>query len=141
MFQKKQIIYSETLGVCVVDNIVSLAASKREKAVPYYVLKPVFEDKVSYIPVEHHRVVLRDMFTGEEALKLKETEQYEKDKHLRQAVDYVLDKVAIKYNYNKEDRITWDSSMQYTNLCWEPRTSMISSQSSCTIKAGTASRI
>ena len=23
MFQKKQIIYSETLGVCVVDNIVS----------------------------------------------------------------------------------------------------------------------
>ena len=49
MFQKKQIIYSETLGVCVVDNIVSLAASKREKPVPYYVLKPVFEDKVSYI--------------------------------------------------------------------------------------------
>ena len=39
MFQKKQIIYSETLGVCVVDNIVSLAASKREKPVPYYVLK------------------------------------------------------------------------------------------------------
>ena len=89
-------IYSETLGVCVVDNIVPLAASKREKAVPYYVLKPVFEDKVSYIPVEHHRVVLRDMFTREEALKLKETEQYEKDKHLMQAVDYVLDKVAIK---------------------------------------------
>ena len=71
MFQKKQIIYSETLGVCVVDNIVSLAASKREKAVPYYVLKPVFEDKVSYIPVEHHRVVLRDMFTREEALSLR----------------------------------------------------------------------
>ena len=46
--------------------------------------------------VEHHRVVLRDMFTREEALKLKETEQYEKDKHLRQAVDYVLDRVAIK---------------------------------------------
>ena len=60
-----------------VDNIVSLAASKREKAVPYYVLKP-------------------DMFTREEALKLKETEQYKNDKHLRQAVDYVLDKVAIK---------------------------------------------
>lgn len=93
---KRNRLYSETLGVCVVDNIVSLAASKREKPVLYYVLKPVFEDKVSYIPVEHHRVVLRDMFTGEEALKLKETEQYEKDKHLRQAVDYVLDKVAIK---------------------------------------------
>ena len=97
MFQKKQIIYSETLGVCVVDNIVSLAASKREKPVLYYVLKPVFEDKVSYIPVEHHRVVLRDMFTREEALKLKETEQYKNDKHLRQAVDYVLDKVESDY--------------------------------------------
>ena len=77
-------------------HILSLAASKREKAVPYYVLKPVFEDKVSYIPVEHHRVVLRDLFTREEALKLKETEQYKNAKHLRQAVDYVLDKVAIK---------------------------------------------
>ena len=34
MFQKKQIIYSETLGVCVVDNIVSLEigrASCRER--------------------------------------------------------------------------------------------------------------
>ena len=38
-----------------------------------------------------------DLFTGEEALKLKETEQYEKDKHLRQAVDYVLDKVESDY--------------------------------------------
>lgn len=63
MFQKKQIIYSETLGVCVVDNIVSLAASKREKPVPYYVLKPVFEDKVSYIPVEHHRVDILEAIT------------------------------------------------------------------------------
>ncbi|WP_443598702.1 CarD-like/TRCF domain protein [Agathobacter sp.] len=96
MFQKKQIIYSETLGACVVDNIVSLAASKREKPVPYYVLKPVFEDKVSYIPVAHHQVVLREMFTIKEALEIKETKQYEKDKHLKQAVDYVLDKVAIK---------------------------------------------
>ena len=59
-------------------------------------LKPVYEDKVSYIQVEHHRVVQSDMFTREEALKLKETEQYKNDKHLRQAVDYVLDKVAIK---------------------------------------------
>jgi len=68
----------------------------REKIKPYYVLKPVFEDKVSYIPVEHHRVVLRDMFTREEALEIKGTEQYEKDKHLKQAVDYVLDRVDIK---------------------------------------------
>ncbi len=95
-FKRNRLYIVKPLAYVVVDNIVSLAASKREKAVPYYVLKPVFEDKVSYIPVEHHRVVLRDMFTREEALKLKETEQYKNDKHLRQAVDYVLDKVAIK---------------------------------------------
>ena len=46
MFQKKQIIYSESLGACVVDNIVSLAASKGGKTIPYYLLKPLFEDKV-----------------------------------------------------------------------------------------------
>ena len=59
MFQKKQVIYSESLGACVVDNIVPLSASRTEPAVLYYVLKCLFEDKVSYIPVEHHQVRLR----------------------------------------------------------------------------------
>ena len=49
MFQKKQVIYSESLGACVVDNIVPLSASRTEPAVLYYVLKCLFEDKVSYI--------------------------------------------------------------------------------------------
>ena len=31
MFEKKQIIYSETQGVCQVENIVSLSASRSEK--------------------------------------------------------------------------------------------------------------
>lgn len=31
MFEKKQIIYSETQGVCQVENIVSLSASRRER--------------------------------------------------------------------------------------------------------------
>ena len=38
MFEKKQIIYSETQGVCQVENIVSLSASRRERKIPYYVL-------------------------------------------------------------------------------------------------------
>ena len=90
MFQKKQIIYSESLGVCVVDNIVALSAHKRGPSVQYYVLKTMFEDKVSYIPVEHHQVVLREMFTKEEARDLYGSEQYKKDEHLKKAVDYVL---------------------------------------------------
>ena len=35
MFEKKQIIYSETQGVCQVENIVSLSASRRERKIPY----------------------------------------------------------------------------------------------------------
>ena len=97
MFQKKQIIYSESLGACVVDNIVSLSASRSAPQVQYYVLKALFEDKVSYIPVEHHQVVLREMFTTEEASQLKGSEQYQKDGHLKAAVDYVL------RNEDKED--------------------------------------
>lgn len=96
MFQKKQIIYSESLGTCVVDNIVSLSANKRGPSIQYYVLKTMFDDKVSYIPVEHHQVVLRDMFTVGEAKQLKDSEQYKKDRHLKDAVDYVLKETVGK---------------------------------------------
>lgn len=91
MFQKKQMIYSETQGVCKVDNIVNLSATKGAPAVAYYVLKPVFEpDKVSYIPVENHKVELRELFTTEEAKALEGTEQAEKDENLKNAINYVL---------------------------------------------------
>ena len=91
MFEKKQIIYSETQGVCRVDNIVSLSATKSEKGVPYYVLRSVFDtSKVSYIPVEHHQVKLREMFTPEEAQALLESEELSKNERLKEAVDYVL---------------------------------------------------
>ena len=91
MFEKKQIIYSETQGVCRVDNIVSLSATKGVPGVPYYVLRSVFDaDKVSYIPVENHQVKLRPMFTPEEARELAESEQVKKDEKLQQAVEFVL---------------------------------------------------
>lgn len=91
MFEKKQIIYSESLGVCRVDNIVSLSAARGGPGVPYYVLKSVFDaSKVSYIPVDNHKVMLREMFTGEEARALAGTEALLEDEHLRRAVEYVL---------------------------------------------------
>lgn len=90
MFQKKQKIYSETQGVCIVENIVQLPAGKNTK-VPYYVLKPVLNtEKVSYIPVENHQVALRELFTREEAEKLLNTPDLEKNELLKAAVDYVL---------------------------------------------------
>ena len=86
MFQKKQLIYSETLGVCQVENIVGLSATKGGETISYYVLKPIFQqEKISYIPVEHHQVALRELFTEEEARQLLESEEAMKDELLKQA--------------------------------------------------------
>lgn len=93
MFEKKQIIYSETQGVCQVENIVSLSASRRGHGVLYYVLRSVSDrSQVAYIPVENHQVKLRELFTREEAQALQGTEQVQQDEKLRQAVEYVLGK-------------------------------------------------
>lgn len=95
MFQKKQKIYSETQGVCVVDNIVQLSASKGAPSIEYYVLKSIFdEDKVSYIPVKNHQVKLRELFTVEEAQELAGKEETNKNPQLKQAVEYVLSNVS-----------------------------------------------
>ncbi len=90
MFLKKQYIYSETLGVCKVENIVQLPAGKNGN-VPYYVLRPEFEkEKVSYIPVEEHQVVLREMFSEEEARALEQDPHLKENVKLKEAVDFVL---------------------------------------------------
>ncbi len=89
-FQKKQIIYSETQGVCIVDNIVQLPAGKGEM-LPYYVLKSVFDaSKVAYIPVANHQVALREIFTEDEARELEKNPELEKNEKLKAAVEYVL---------------------------------------------------
>ena len=91
MFEKKQIIYSETMGVCQVDNIVSLSATRGEAGVPYYVLRSLTDkSKVSYIPVDHHQVALREIFTRQEAQAMLETEELKKNPLLKEAVEYVL---------------------------------------------------
>ena len=90
MFQKKQKIYSETQGVCVVDSIVQLPAGKKG-TVPYYVLKSVFNAaKVSYIPVHDHQVALRELFTREEAEEISKQPDLEKNELLKAAIEYVL---------------------------------------------------
>ena len=89
MFQKKQKIYSETQGVCIVENIVQLPAGKGE-TVSYYVLKSLMDEKVSYIPVKNHQVALRELFTEDEARALLQNPELEKNKQLSAAVNYVL---------------------------------------------------
>ena len=89
MFQKKQKIYSETQGVCIVENIVQLPAG-RGQTLPYYVLKSIMDEKVSYIPVNDHQVALRELFTQEEARELLQSPELEKSEQLKAAVHYVL---------------------------------------------------
>lgn len=89
MFQKKQKIYSETQGVCIVENIVQLPAGKGQ-TLPYYVLKSIMDEKVSYIPVNNHQVALRELFTEEEARALLQNPELEKNERLKVAVHYVL---------------------------------------------------
>ena len=89
MFQKKQKIYSETQGVCIVENIVQLPAGKGE-TLSYYVLKSLMDEKISYIPVKNHQVALRELFTEDEARALLQSPELEKNKQLSAAVNYVL---------------------------------------------------
>ena len=89
MFQKKQKIYSETQGVCIVENVVQLPAGNGQ-TLPYYVLKSIVDEKVSYIPVNNHQVALRELFTEEEARELLQNPELEKNERLKAAVHYVL---------------------------------------------------
>ena len=95
MFQKKEVIFSETIGVCVVDDIVKLADNKKD-TYNYYLLCSVFDkSKKAYIPVENHTVQLRNLITLQEALALQDEEDYsEKSELLRGEAAYVIEKSA-----------------------------------------------
>ncbi|MCR5655241.1 MAG: CarD-like/TRCF domain protein [Lachnospiraceae bacterium] len=94
MFEKKQIIFSSTMGVVKVSDIVNLSADKKNplsELIPYYFLKEVADPtKVAYIPVAHHQVELRELITVEEAKAVSEEEKKDMDPLLAAEVDYVL---------------------------------------------------
>ena len=90
-FEKKDIIYSESLGVCKVDDVVKLSQKKGE-GILYYVLRSVTDKKkVAYIPVEKHEVQLRSLIDQETAKQLKADGYKELSAQRKQEVDYVLD--------------------------------------------------
>ncbi len=89
MFEKKDIIFSETLGVCRVAEIAKLPAKNNEQVL-YYGLKSVYDNKkVSYIPVEHHQVKLRPLISYEEAKSL-ENQMDGLSEEQKQEVAYVI---------------------------------------------------
>lgn len=90
MFEKKDIIFSETLGVCQVAELPKLAAKNGDQ-VPYYGLKSIYDKaKVSYIPVENHQVQLRELISVEAAEKLLENAPEDLDPLLLQEAEYVI---------------------------------------------------
>lgn len=92
MFQKKEIIYSETLGVCIVDDIVKLSDNRKD-TYNYYLLRSVFDKaKKAYIPVENHTVQLRALITLQEAQTLQAQEGFaEKSTLSRAEIAYVIE--------------------------------------------------
>jgi len=108
LFQKKDIIYSETIGVCVVEDIVKLADNKRD-IYQYYLLRSAFDrKKKAYIPVENHTVQLRNLISLREAVALQEAKDYEKKSALvKEEVLYVIEnsKRGGKLSENSENTI------------------------------------
>lgn len=83
-YVKKDIIYSSTMGLCVVSDVTRLSADKNTPPIPYYVLKSYYDKThVAYIPVEGHEVVLREPITESQAKdefsELKEAFSNDKD--------------------------------------------------------------
>ena len=93
MFQKKDIIYSETLGVCTVDDIVKLSDSRKD-TYNYYLLRSLLDKaKKAYIPVENHSVKLRELISLEEAQVLKDSDDFDQYSQIaKDEVTYVLGK-------------------------------------------------
>lgn len=93
MFQKKEIIYSETIGVCRVEDIVRLSDSRKD-TYDYYLLRSVSDKtKKAYIPVVNHTVQLRKLITPEEALQLQKEDGFEgKSEQIKGEIRYVIEK-------------------------------------------------
>lgn len=94
VFEKKQYIYSETMGVCQVADLVKLSANNRlGEPVLYYLLRSVFDkSKVAYIPVEKHQVGLRPLISKEEAREVSEERLNKMSEPEKAEVRFVLEK-------------------------------------------------
>ena len=91
MFQKKDYIYSESMGVCLVADVTNLAP-KKGNAVSYYVLKSVYQkDKVAYIPVENHTVELISLITPDKAREISAGWQLPENEEMRKQLEEFAD--------------------------------------------------
>ena len=89
MFQKKDIIYNETIGVCQVTEVTKLV-DKRGQPIMYYGLKSLQDGRTAYIPVENHSVVLRNLIDTDTAVERKNTGFKDRRRQEQYEINYVL---------------------------------------------------
>lgn len=90
VFQKKDIIFSEAIGVCKIEEVTNLT-QQNGQTITYYGLRSVKDkNKTAYVPVENHSVVLRRLIDETKAKEIKNT-TYEKESEIvKFEVDYVI---------------------------------------------------
>lgn len=67
MFQKGEYVVYGNLGVCKVNDLVTRKFEGLEEPHPYYVLEPVYQEGVLYVPADNPKIFLRAVLTREQA--------------------------------------------------------------------------
>lgn len=70
MFQKNACIVYGSLGVCRVQDIVTRRFEGLDAAHPYYVLEPLYQEGVLYVPADNPKISLRPVISAGEANRL-----------------------------------------------------------------------
>lgn len=114
MFQKKDYIYSETMGVCRVEDVTNLSPRKGN-AVSYYVLRSVYQkDKVAYIPVENHSVTLRQLISPEEAKTI--WDEFYQDITTNEQTSWMQEFADMEMQYKMADTLPEEKCRQLYRL-------------------------
>ena len=67
MFQPGELLVYGTTGVCRVEEITTPDLTRSERGRRYYLLKPLYQDGVIYVPVDSGKVPIRSVISREEA--------------------------------------------------------------------------
>ena len=70
MYAKDSYVVYGNLGVCRVSDIVTRRFEGISDAHPYYVLEPLYQDGVLYVPADNPKIFLREVISADEANKL-----------------------------------------------------------------------
>lgn len=92
VFQKKDYVFADGLGVCKVEEVTNLA-TKNGTPTQYYGLKSIQNATTAYFPVVGHEIVIRRLIDIEEAQKivnLSEDEKKEMDSLLLFEAEFIV---------------------------------------------------